>query len=64
MTGLYFFIKVIIVHNDCLDPQLFLGKSPIPVVISDRKLSFVRHLKYVKKKDLKALNILKTSWQY
>ena len=38
-----------------LDPQLFLDKSPIPVVeetkflgvISDRKLSFVPHLKYV-----------------
>ena len=40
-----------------LDPQLFLDKSPIPVVeettflgvIFDRKLSFVPHLKYVKK---------------
>ena len=39
-----------------LDPQLFLDKSPIPVVdetkymgfIFDRKLSFVPHLKYVK----------------
>ena len=32
-------------------PQLFLDKSPIPVVevIFDRKLSFVPHLKYVKK---------------
>ena len=50
-----------------LDPQLFLDKSPIPVVeetkflgvIFDRKLSFVPHLKYVKKRALKALNILK-----
>ena len=57
-----------------LDPQLFLDKSPIPVVeetkflgvIFDRKLSFVPHLKYVKKRGLKALNILKvignTDW--
>ena len=51
-----------------LDPQhFFLDKSPIPVVeetkflgvIFDRKLSFISHLKYVKKKALKALNILK-----
>ena len=47
-----------------LDPQLFLDKSLIPVVeikflgvIFDRKLSFIPHLKYVKKKALKALNI-------
>ena len=51
-----------------LDPQLFLDKSPIPVVeetkflgvISNRRLSFVLHLK------LKALNLLKvignTDW--
>ena len=40
-----------------LDPQLFLVKSPIPVVeetkflgvIFDRELSFVPHLKYVEK---------------
>ena len=52
-----------------LDPQLFLDKSPIPVVedtkflgvIFDRKLSFVPHLKYVKKRGLKALNILKVN---
>ena len=49
-----------------LDPHLFLEKSPISGmeetkfldVILDRKLSFVSHLKYVKKKALKALNIL------
>ena len=49
-----------------LDPQLFLDKRPIPVVeetksmgfIFDRKLSFIPHLTYVKKKALKALNIL------
>ena len=49
-----------------LDPQIFLDKSPVPVVektkflgvIFDRKLSFIPHLKYVKKKALKALNIL------
>ena len=48
-----------------LDPQLFLDKRPIPLVeetkclgvIFERKLSFVPHLKYVKKKGLKALNI-------
>ena len=42
-----------------LDPQLFLNKSPIPVVeetkflgvIFDRKLSFVPHLKYVLKTE-------------
>ena len=57
-----------------LDPQLFLDKSPIPVleetkflgVMFDRKLSFIPHLKYFKKKDLKALNTLKvignTEW--
>ena len=57
-----------------LDPQVFLDKSPIPVVeetkfqgvIFDRKLSFIPHLKYVKRKALKALNILKvignTKW--
>ena len=57
-----------------LDPQLFLDQCPIPVVeetkflgvIFDRRLSFVPHLKYVKKKAIKALNILKivgnTEW--
>ena len=56
-----------------LDPQLFLDKIPIPIVeetkflgvIFDRSLSFI-HLKYVKKKGLKALNIFKllgnTEW--
>ena len=46
-----------------LDPQLFLDKSPIPVVeetkflgvIFDRKLSFIPHLKYVKKEASKPL---------
>ena len=50
-----------------LDPQRFLDQCPIPVVeeikflgvIFDRRLSFIPHLKYVKKKGLKALNILK-----
>ena len=49
-----------------LDQQLLLDKGPIPVVeikflgiIFDRRLSFVPHLKYVKTKVLKALNILK-----
>ena len=50
-----------------LDTQLFLEKGRIPVVeetkflgvIFDRRLSFVPHLKYVKKKGLKVLNIFK-----
>ena len=49
-----------------LEPQMFMNKSPIPVVdetkplgvMFDRRLSFVHHLKSVKKKGLKALNIL------
>ena len=56
-----------------LDPQLYLDKSPISLVeetkflgvIFDSRLSFVPHLKYVKKKGLKALNILNignTEW--
>ena len=47
-----------------LDPQLFLDKfnsgsggDHISGVIFDRKLFFVPHLKYIKKKLLKALNI-------
>ena len=51
------------------DPPLFLDKSPIPVVeetkflgvIFDRKLSFVPHLKYVKKEAWKPLIFLKLS---
>ena len=43
-----------------MEETIFLG------VIFDRKLSFIPHLKYVKKKALKALNILKvignTEW--
>ena len=58
-----------------LDPQLELDKSPIPVVEEtkflgvyfERKLSFIPHLRYVKKKGIKALNILKvishTEWE-
>ena len=54
-----------------LDPQLFLVQSPIPVVeetrflglIFDRRLSFVPHLKFVKKKGLKSLDILKVMLQ-
>ena len=49
-----------------LDPQHFLDKSPIPVgeetkflgVMFNRRLSFIPHLKYVKNKALKALNII------
>ena len=47
-----------------LDPQLFLDKSPIPVmdmtkclgVMFDSRYSFVPHLKYVKKTGLKAID--------
>ena len=59
------------IHND---PALYIYRSQIPVVaeskflgvIFDRKLSFIHHIKYVKAKCLKALNLLKvlshTSW--
>jgi len=57
-----------------LDPQLFLNGIPIPVVektkflglIFDRKRSFIPHLRYLKEKCLKAINLLRvvvhTSW--
>ena len=56
------------------DPILHLNGSPIPVVeeskflgiLFDRKLSFIPHIKYLKAKCLKALNLVKalshTSW--
>ena len=56
------------------DPELYLYGSLIPVVddfkflglIFDRKLSFIPHIKYLKAKCLKALNLLKvlshTNW--
>ena len=56
------------------DPVLHFYGSPIPVVeeskflgiLFDRKLSFIPHIKYLKAKCLKALNLLKvlshTSW--
>jgi len=56
------------------DPQLFLNGSPIPVVqevkflgvIFDKKLSFLPHLRYLKNKCTKAINLLRivahTSW--
>ena len=59
-------------HHD--DPVLQLHGSPIPVVeeskflgmIFDRKLNFIPHIKYLKAKCSKALNLLKvlshTSW--
>ena len=65
------FCKLRRIHND---PVLYLYGSPIPVVeetkflgvIFDRKLSFIPHIRYVKAKCLKALNLLKvlsnTSW--
>ena len=65
------FCKFRKVHND---PVLYLYGSPIPVVeeskflgvIFDRKLSFIPHIRYLKAKCLRALNLLKvlshTSW--
>ena len=59
------------VHDD---PELYLYGSLIPVaedfkfpgIIFDRKLSFIPHIKYLKAKCLKALNLLKvlshTNW--
>ena len=56
------------------DPQLLLNDSPIPVIeevkflgiIFDKKLSFLPHLRYLKNKCTKALNLLRvvahTSW--
>ena len=52
-------------QND--DLVLYLYGSPIPVVkeskilgiLFDRKLSFIPHIKYLKAKCLKALNLLK-----
>ena len=61
-------------HKQHDDPVLHLYGSPIPVVeeskflgiLFDRKLSFIPHIKYLKAKCLKALNLLKvlshTSW--
>ena len=53
-----------IIHDN---PELYLYGSLIPVVddfkflglIFDRKLSFIPHIKYLKAKCLKALNLLK-----
>ena len=65
------FCKLRKVYND---PVLYLYGSPIPVVeeskflgvIFDRKLSFIPHIRYIKAKYLRALNLLKvlshTSW--
>ena len=54
------------------DPVLTLDKSPIPLVdqtkflglVFDKKLSFIPHLKYLKTKCLKAINILKVVGHY
>ena len=65
------FCKLRRIHHD---PVLYLYGSPIPVVehskflgvIFDRKLSFIPHIRYIKAKCLKALNLMKvlsnTSW--
>ena len=54
------------------DPVLHLDNLPIPVVektkflgiIFDKKLNFIAHLKYIKSKCQKALNILKVAGHY
>ena len=69
---IFFKTKTVCIHicqkrGPHLDPDFFLDKSPIPVVeettflgvIFDRRLFFVPRLKYVKKKGLKAIHILK-----
>ena len=65
------FCKLRRFHND---PTLYLYGSQIPVVVEskflgvifDRKLSFIPHIRYIKAKCLKALNLLRvlsnTSW--
>ena len=55
-----------------IDPELYLYGSLIPVVddfkflgiIFDHKLSFIPHIKYLKAKCLKALNLLKVLSHY
>ena len=55
------------VTQQAWDKVLHLYGSPIPVVeeskflgiLFDRKLSFIPHIKYLKAKCLKALNLLK-----
>jgi hypothetical protein len=50
-----------------LHPELKIDKVPIPVVaeckflglILDRKLNFISHLKYLKERCMKAMNLLK-----
>ena len=61
-------------HNCCSDPHLVLNNSRIPVVeetkflglIFDCKLSFIPHLRYLRTKCFKALNLLRvvahTDW--
>ena len=70
-TQCVLFCKLRKVHND---PVLYLYGSPIPVVeepkclgvVFDRKLCFIPHIRYIKAKCLRALNLLKvlshTSW--
>ena len=58
------FCKLRRIHND---PTLYLHGSQIPVtgeskflgVIFDRNLSFIPHIRYIKTKCLKALNLLR-----
>ena len=69
----FIYLEALSVYSDS-SPQLVLDQSPIPMVdettflgvIFDSRLSFVPHHQYVKKKGLKALNILKvigsTEW--
>ena len=71
--------KTVCVHftqtrKACPDPELYLNGNKIPIVnqvkflgvIFDKKLSFLPHIKYLKDKCIKALNLLKivskTEW--
>ena len=71
LNSLYAFVSSSKAHND---PILTLDGTPIPVVeenkflgvIFDRKLSFIPHIKQLKAKSQKALNLLRvvahTDW--
>ena len=59
-------------HKLHLDPSLYLDGEPVPVVkehtflgmIFDNKLNFIPHIKYLKAKCQKALNIIKVVSHY
>ena len=59
-------------HKLHLDPSLYLDGEAVPVVkehtflgmIFDNKLNFIPHIKYLKAKCQKALNIIKVVSHY